>query len=96
MAGPLPFFFLYLCACANGAGLVSPHPFSDASPQAVEETTEEVRVADERLRAYEAVGFGFGDLVGQYSAILEDIANKKWALDELRNDDRFAFAVGDA
>ncbi|EDO45924.1 predicted protein [Nematostella vectensis] len=51
---------------------------------AKEEEERELQRAREALQAYESVGMGFEALVREYSALMIEIDNKKWALSELR------------
>eukprot|EP01139_Manchomonas_bermudensis_P003403 Amastigsp_a9248_6.p1 type:complete len:355 gc:universal Amastigsp_a9248_6:58-1122(+) len=44
-----------------------------------------------RLEAFAGIGLGLDAVVSTYSALLQEIANKRWAMTELRTDTRFAF-----
>ena len=51
---------------------------------AEEESCAELHRLTQTLLAYESVGMGFDSLVEQYTALMAEIDNKKWALSELR------------
>lgn len=51
---------------------------------AEEESTAEFHRLTQTLLAYESVGMGFDSLVQQYTTLMAEIDNKKWALSELR------------
>ena len=51
---------------------------------AEEESSAELHRLTQTLVAYESVGMGFDGLVQQYTALMAEIDNKKWALSELR------------
>jgi len=50
---------------------------------AYQETVEQFEQAVQKISEYESVGGGFDKLVAEYSAILQDIKEKKWAMSEL-------------
>lgn len=49
-----------------------------------EESSAELLRLTQTLLAYESVGMGFDSLVQQYTTLMAEIDNKKWALSELR------------
>jgi len=51
---------------------------------AEEESSGELLRLTQTLLAYESVGMGFDSLVQQYTTLMAEIDNKKWALTELR------------
>ena len=51
---------------------------------AEEESSAELHRLTQTLLAYESVGMGFDGLVQQYTTLMAEIDNKKWALSELR------------
>ena len=51
---------------------------------AEEESSAELHRLTQTLVAYESVGMGFDGLVQQYTTLMAEIDNKKWALSELR------------
>ncbi|XP_073233389.1 HAUS augmin-like complex subunit 4 [Porites lutea] len=51
---------------------------------AEEESSAELHRLTQTLLAYESVGMGFDSLVQQYTTLMAEIDNKKWALSELR------------
>ncbi|CAH3124937.1 unnamed protein product [Porites lobata] len=51
---------------------------------AEEESSAELHRLTQTLQAYESVGMGFDSLVQQYTTLMAEIDNKKWALSELR------------
>ena len=51
---------------------------------AEEESSAELHRLSQTLLAYESVGMGFDGLVQQYTTLMAEIDNKKWALSELR------------
>jgi len=51
---------------------------------AEEESSAELFRLTQTLLAYESVGMGFDSLVQQYTTLMAEIDNKKWALTELR------------
>ena len=51
---------------------------------ATKSTQEEWTKASEVLKTYESVGMGFDGLVQEYTHLQDEIANKKWALRELK------------
>lgn len=51
---------------------------------AEEESSAELLRLTQTLLAYESVGMGFDSLVQQYTTLMAEIDNKKWALSELR------------
>ncbi|KAL9976210.1 hypothetical protein ACROYT_G013482 [Oculina patagonica] len=51
---------------------------------AEEESSAELHRLTQTLLAYESVGMGFVSLVQQYTTLMAEIDNKKWALSELR------------
>ncbi|KAK3726769.1 hypothetical protein QZH41_010411 [Actinostola sp. cb2023] len=52
--------------------------------QAEQEETRQLQRAGQTLQAYESVGMGFDQLVQEYTVLLREIDNKRWALSELR------------
>lgn len=51
---------------------------------AEQEETKELQRASHALQVYQSVGMGFDQLVKEYTFLLREIDNKKWALSELR------------
>ena len=51
---------------------------------AEEGSSAELHRLTQTLLAYESVGMGFDSLVQQYTTLMAEIDNKKWALSELR------------
>ena len=49
------------------------------------EVQHETSTTGHALRAYEAVGSGFDDLVRDFTKLREELENKKWAIRELKN-----------
>jgi hypothetical protein len=50
--------------------------------KAVEEHERIMRTLNE----YENIGMGFDKLVAEYASILQDIQDKKWAMEEIQRD----------
>jgi hypothetical protein len=52
---------------------------------ACRQALDEYENAIKKLQEYESIGLGFDDLVSEYAAILNEIKEKTWALNELQN-----------
>lgn len=76
----------FLCTTFDKiANIFSLHIHLRASlKDAEEESTAEFHRLIQTLLAYESVGMGFDSLVQQYTTLMAEIDNKKWALSELR------------
>ena len=48
------------------------------------ETQHELSTTQHALKAYQAVGMGFDELVREYTQLRDEVDNKKWAVRELR------------
>ena len=72
--GQKPSFKVYF-TCSN---------FRAYLKDAEEESSAELHRLTQTLLAYESVGMGFDGLVQQYTTLMAEIDNKRWALSELR------------
>lgn len=52
------------------------------------ETQHDLSTTGHALKAYEAVGSGFDDLVKDYTQIRDELDNKKWAIRELKSPEK--------
>ena len=51
---------------------------------AIDTTKHELSEASQACKSYESVGLGFETLVKEYTHLRDEIANKQWAIRELK------------
>jgi HAUS augmin-like complex subunit 4 len=74
----------FLCDTYTPEAVVALHKIRNHLDLAKRDAMEEHERVLVKLEEYSSIGFGFEGVVKQYAQLLEEIKNKKWALEELQ------------